>query len=76
MAAEIREEPARARGKAGPKQARPSPDPAPGGPFVEVGGYMVVPAADLDEAIHVAPECPGLMHPRSGVESIEIRIPG
>jgi hypothetical protein len=56
------------------------PDPAPDGPFVEVkelvGGYMVVSAADLDEAIQVARECPGLMHPGSGVEVIEIRTPG
>jgi hypothetical protein len=56
------------------------PDPAPDGPFVEVkelvGGYMVLSAADLDEAIQVARECPGLMHPGSGVEVIEIRTPG
>jgi hypothetical protein len=53
------------------------PDPAPDGPFVEVkelvGGYMVVAAANLDEAIQIARECPGLMHPGSGVEVIEIR---
>lgn len=46
------------------------------GPFVEVkelvGGYMVVTAANLDEAIAVARECPGLMRPGSGVEVIEI----
>lgn len=56
------------------------PDPAPDGPFVEVkelvGGYMVVSAADLDEAIQVARECPGLMRPGSGVEVIEIRSTG
>jgi hypothetical protein len=56
------------------------PDPPPDGPFVEmkelVGGYMVVSAADLDEAIQVARECPGLMRPGSGVEVIEIRTPG
>jgi hypothetical protein len=56
------------------------PDPAPDGPFVEVkelvGGYMVVAAADLDEAIEIARRCPGLMRPGSGVEVIEIRSPG
>lgn len=56
------------------------PDPAPDGPFVEVkelvGGYMVVSAADLDEAIQIARACPGLMRPGSGVEVIEIRSPG
>ena len=56
------------------------PDPAPDGPFVEVkelvGGYMIVSAADFEEAIRVARECPGLMRPGSGVEVIEIRSPG
>jgi len=46
------------------------------GPFVEVkelvGGYMIVSAADLDEASQVARECPGLVRPGSGVEVIEI----
>jgi hypothetical protein len=56
------------------------PDPAPDGPFVEVkellGGYMIISAADLDEAIRVARDCPGLMRPGSGVEVIEIRSAG
>lgn len=56
------------------------PDPAPDGPFVEVkelvGGYMIVSAANLEEAIQVARACPGLMHPGSGVEVIEIRSQG
>jgi len=46
------------------------------GPLVEVkeliGGYMIVSAGSLEEAIHVARECPGLVGPRSGVEVIEI----
>jgi hypothetical protein len=50
------------------------------GPFVEVkelvGGYMVVSASSLDEALGVARECPGLVSPGSGVEVIEIRTPG
>lgn len=54
--------------------------PAPDGPLVEVkelvGGYMVVTAANLDEAIAVARECPGLVRPGSGVEVIEIHAPG
>jgi hypothetical protein len=53
--------------------------PHPDGPFVElkelVGGYMIVSAASLDEAIAVARECPGLVRPGSGVEVIEILTP-
>lgn len=51
----------------------------PDGPFVEVkelvGGYMIVSAASLEEAIEVARECPGLVRPGSGVEVIEIHGP-
>lgn len=54
-------------------------DPAPDGPFVElkelVGGYMVVSAGNLEEAIAIARACPGLVRPGSGVEVIEIRQP-
>jgi hypothetical protein len=56
------------------------PEPAPDGPLVEVkelvGGYMIVSAATLDDAIRIARECPGLMRPGSGVEVIEIHVPG
>jgi hypothetical protein len=56
------------------------PGPAPDGPFVEVkelvGGYMIVSAADVEEAIRIARECPGLLRPGSGVEVIEIHTPG
>jgi hypothetical protein len=56
------------------------PDPAPDGPFVEVkeivGGFMIVSAESLDEAIRVARECPGLVRPGSGVEVIEIHTQG
>ena len=56
-----------------------TPVPAPDGPLVEVkelvGGYMIVTAANLDEAIAVARECPGLVRPGSGVEVIEIQTP-
>jgi hypothetical protein len=56
------------------------PDPKPDGPFVEVkelvGGYMIVSASSLDEAVQIARECPGLMRPGSGVEVIEIHAPG
>ncbi|HET7545497.1 MAG TPA: YciI family protein [Polyangiaceae bacterium] len=55
-------------------------DPAPDGPFVEVkelvGGYMIVSASALNEAIEIARQCPGLIRPGSGVELIEIRSPG
>lgn len=51
----------------------------PDGPLVEVkelvGGYMIVSAASLAEAIEVARGCPGLVRPGSGVEVIEIRAP-
>lgn len=51
----------------------------PDGPLVEVkelvGGYMIVTAADIDEAIRIASACPGLVGPGSGVEVIEIRTP-
>jgi hypothetical protein len=50
--------------------------PPPDGPFVEikelVGGYMIVSAENLEEAIAVARGCPGLVRPGSGVEVIEI----
>jgi hypothetical protein len=53
--------------------------PAPDGPFVEVkelvGGYMIVSAESLEEAIQVARELPGLVRPGSGVEVIEIQGP-
>ncbi len=55
-------------------------DGATDGPFTEVkelvGGYMIVQAQDLDEAIAVASACPGLVGPGSGCEVIEIRTPG
>ena len=55
-------------------------DPPPDGPFIEVkelvGGYMIVSAASLDEAVQVARECPGVVRPGSGIEVIEILGPG
>ncbi len=46
------------------------------GPLVEakelIGGYMIVAAASMEEAIEVARACPGLVRPGSGVEVIEI----
>ena len=57
-----------------------APEPAPDGPLIEVkelvGGYMIVSAMNLDEAIQVARGCPGLVRPGSGVEVIEIHAPG
>ncbi len=48
-------------------------------PLVEVkdlvGGYMIVSAESLDEAVEVASACPGLVKPGSGVEVIEIHTP-
>jgi hypothetical protein len=57
-----------------------TPEPAPDGPLVElkelVGGYMIVTAANVEEAIEVARLCPGLIRSGSGVEVIEIQTPG
>lgn len=56
-----------------------APDATSDGPFVEVkelvGGYMIVSAENLEEAISVARECPGLVRPGSGVEIVEIHGP-
>src|SRR2546425_1930011 len=47
------------------------------GPFVEVkeivGGYMIVTADDIERAIEVARESPGVMSPGSSVEVREMR---
>jgi hypothetical protein len=55
-------------------------EPAPDGPLMEVkelvGGYMIVSAGSLDDAVRIARECPGLVRPGSGVEVIEIHAPG
>lgn len=52
----------------------------PDGPLVElkelVGGYMIVSAATLSDALNIARQCPGLVRPGSGVEVIEILGPG
>jgi hypothetical protein len=56
------------------------PEPPPDGPLVEVkdliGGYMIVSAESMEEALRIARECPGLVRPGSGVEVIEIHAPG
>jgi hypothetical protein len=56
------------------------PEPPPDGPFVEVkelvGGYMIVSAASLDEAVQIARECPGVVRPGSAIEVIEVLTPG
>jgi hypothetical protein len=51
------------------------------GPFVEskevVGGYMLVSAKSIEQAIGVAKECPGVISPGSSVEIREIQeMPG
>lgn len=49
------------------------------GPFIEVkeviGGYMIVSADSLEEAINVARESPGVAMPGSSVEVREISTP-
>ena len=56
-----------------------SAEPPSDGPFIEVkelvGGYMIVSAPSLEQAIEVARACPGLVRPGSGVEVIEIHGP-
>lgn len=56
------------------------PESQADGPLVEikelVGGYMIVSAESLDEALQIARACPGLVRPGSGVEVIEIHSPG
>ena len=48
------------------------------GPFIEakeiIGGYMIVEAETIDDAIEIARESPGV-HPNSFVEVREISIP-
>jgi hypothetical protein len=50
------------------------------GPFAEgnedIGGFMILTARNLQEAIAVARACPGLVSPGSGVEVREIQTPG
>ena len=54
-------------------------DGATDGPFVEakevIGGYMIVSAESLDEAVEVANQCPGVTAPGSSVEVREISVP-
>lgn len=49
------------------------------GPFVEVkevvGGFMIVTADGLEEALAVVRECPGVVMPGSSVEVREIHTP-
>ncbi len=49
------------------------------GPFVEakevVGGFMIVEAESMDEAVEVAQESPGVAMPGSSVEIREITTP-
>lgn len=49
------------------------------GPFVEskelIGGFMIISADSLAEAIEVARECPGVVMPGSSVEVREIVMP-
>lgn len=49
------------------------------GPFAEtkevIGGYMIITANSLEEAIEVARECPGVVTPGSSVEVREIHTP-
>ncbi len=49
------------------------------GPFVEakevIGGYMIVSADSLEEAMGIARQCPGVVRPGSSVEVREINAP-
>ena len=56
-----------------------SPETTTDGPFVEakevVGGFMIVEADSMEEAIEVARESPGVAMPGSSVEVREITTP-
>ncbi|MDC0936737.1 YciI family protein [Pirellulales bacterium] len=56
-----------------------TPDGATDGPFVEakeiVGGYMIVSADSLEEAVEVVSESPGVAMPGTSVEVREISTP-
>lgn len=49
------------------------------GPFIEtkelIGGYMILTADTLDEAVEVARACPGVVRPGSSIEVRVIRQP-
>jgi len=49
------------------------------GPFVEakevIGGYMIVSAGSLEEAMQIARQCPGVVRPGSSIEVREINTP-
>jgi hypothetical protein len=49
------------------------------GPFVEakevIGGFMILTADSLDEAVDIASQCPGVTAPGSRVEVREINVP-
>ena len=54
-------------------------DGATDGPFVEakevIGGYMIVSAENMEEAVEIARESPGVAMPGSSVEVREINSP-
>ncbi|TWT60947.1 YciI family protein [Rubinisphaera italica] len=56
-----------------------TPEGATDGPFVEakeiVGGFMIVEAESIEEAVEVARESPGVAMPGSSVEVREITTP-
>lgn len=49
------------------------------GPLMEtkevIGGFMILSARSLDEAVQIARECPGVVSPGSSVEVREIETP-
>ncbi len=56
-----------------------SSEGATDGPFVEakevIGGFMIISAESMEEAMEVARECPGVVMPGSSVEIREINSP-
>ena len=50
------------------------------GPFAElkevIGGYMIVSAPTLEEAVTIASACPGVVSPGSNLQVVEIGRPG
>ena len=40
-----------------------------------IGGYMIVSAGSLEEAMEIARQCPGVVRPGSSIEVREINTP-
>ncbi|MEQ1899821.1 MAG: YciI family protein [Devosia sp.] len=66
-------------GRLGSKSRIVTPDGEVDGPSVElkelIGGYMIIAAQSLDEAVAIARQCPGVIRPGASLEVREITRP-